>query len=173
MNDQQDDAPFVEAITRHQPELRSFCRSQIANQTDAKDILQKTNLKLWEKRSDWNPSTKFITWAFSVARFTVLSHFRDSGRDRLVFDADVAELVTTPLTRVLDDYPERLEALHHCMELLPKKKRQLLQLHYQQTRPLKEIASSTGRSLSAVKVSLHRIRNDLSQCIRQRIRAAN
>jgi RNA polymerase sigma-70 factor (ECF subfamily) len=44
--------------------------------------LQATCVKLWEKSGEWDPTTEFLPWAFSVARFTVLSHLRDRMRDR-------------------------------------------------------------------------------------------
>ncbi|MEI6714959.1 MAG: sigma factor [Verrucomicrobiota bacterium] len=54
-----------------------------------REVLQAVVVRLWEKSADWDPKTNFLPWAFAVARFTVLAHFRDQSRDRLVFDEDV------------------------------------------------------------------------------------
>ena len=71
--------------------IEAFCHANLANREDAWEVLQKANLKLWEKSADWNPDTEFLPWAFAVTRFTVLSHIRDKMRDRLIFDPDVVE----------------------------------------------------------------------------------
>jgi len=36
--------------------------------------LQETCLTLWEKYDEYDPATPFCAWAFTVARFKVLSH---------------------------------------------------------------------------------------------------
>lgn len=90
---------FIEALTRHQPALDAFCHAQLVRRQDVQEALQATCVKLWEKSGDWDPATEFLPWAFSVARFTVLSHLRDRMRDRLVFDEDVVRRVAIPRTR--------------------------------------------------------------------------
>ena len=89
MTPSQDDTRFIEALTRHQAALEAFCHANLANREDAREVLQATCVKLWQKAADWNPDTEFLPWAFTVARFTILSHYRDQKRDRLVFDEDV------------------------------------------------------------------------------------
>ena len=87
----QDETRFIEALTRHQPALEAFCFANLANREDARKVLQATCVKLWQKAADWNPETEFLPWAFTVARFTILSRYRDQKRDRLVFDEDVIQ----------------------------------------------------------------------------------
>ena len=84
-----DENRFIEALTRHQPALEAFCYANLANREDAREVLQATCVKLWQKAADWDPDTEFLPWAFTVARFTILSHYRDQKRDRLGFDEDV------------------------------------------------------------------------------------
>jgi RNA polymerase sigma-70 factor (ECF subfamily) len=150
------DSRFIEALTRYQPVLEAFCHAQLANRADARDVLQETNVKLWEKSADWDPETGFLPWAFAVARFTILSHVRDRMRDRLVFDPDVVEIMVGECESAATDLPPRQEALGRCLQKLEAPHRSLLRDHYVSGRSLREIASNLGRTEGAVKMTMMR-----------------
>lgn len=161
---------FIEALTRHQPALEAFCHAQLARRQDAQEALQATCVKLWEKSSDWDPETEFLPWAFAVARFTVLSHIRDRMRDRLVFDEDVMLAMADDTQLAAEQFEDRREALGTCLQKLKPEQRDLLLEHYISGRTLSELSSSTGRSDSAVKMILLRLRQQLSTCIERQLR---
>lgn len=164
-----DQARFIAALTRHQPALEAFCHAQLANRQDAQEALQATCAKLWEKAADWDAATEFLPWAFAVARFTVLSHIRDRMRDRLVFDEDVVLAMAQETESVAAEFEERREALGNCMRKLKAEQRGILQAHYLTGRTVREIATATQRSESAVKMTLLRLREQLSQCIQRQL----
>ena len=165
-----DDTRFIEALTRHQPALEAFCHANLANREDAREVLQATCVKLWQKAADWDPDTEFLPWAFTVARFTTLSHYRDQKRDRLVFDEDVIQAMADEIEQAATVFDSRREALAKCMEKLDQSQRTLLHDHYTISLSLREIAEASGRSLSAVKMTLLRIRRQLSACIKREMR---
>jgi len=167
-----DQTRFIEALTRHQPALEAFCHANLANREDARDVLQATCVMLWQKASDWNPQTEFLPWAFTVARFTVLSHSRDRMRDRLVFDEDVVLAMASETEAAANDFDDRREALRHCLQKLSADQRGLLQDHYIVGRSLADIAEATRRGLSAVKMTLLRLRQQLSECIERQMRTS-
>ena len=107
----QDDTRFIESLTRHQAALEAFCHANLANREDAREVLQATCVKLWQKAADWNPDTEFLPWAFTVARFTILSHYRDQKRDRLVFDEDVIKAMADEIEEAATAFDNRREAL--------------------------------------------------------------
>jgi RNA polymerase sigma-70 factor (ECF subfamily) len=161
----QDSSRFIAALTRHQPALEAFCYAQLGNRQDAQEVLQVTCVKLWEKSADWNPETEFLPWAFAVARFTVLSHIRDRMRDRLVFDEDVVMAMAEPTQALATQFEDRREALGTCLQKVKPEQRNLLHEHYIAGRSIRELSSATGRSESAVKMILLRLREQLSTCI--------
>ena len=165
-----DETRFIEALTGHQPALEAFCHANLANREDAREVLQATCVKLWQKAADWDPDTEFLPWAFAVARFTVLSYYRDKKRDRLIFDEDVIQAMADEIEEAAITFDDRREALARCMKKLDQRQRALLHDHYTVSRSLREIAEATGRSLSAVKMTLLRIRQQLSTCIERQIR---
>ena len=164
-----DESRFIEALARHQPALEAFCHANLANREDAREVLQTTCVKLWQKAADWDPDTEFLPWAFTVARFTVLSHFRDKKRDRLVFDEDVIQAMAEDTEAAAAAYDHRREALVKCLKKLNQKQAALIRNHYTANQSLREIAEASDRSLSAVKMALLRIRQQLSACIERQI----
>ncbi len=165
-----DETRFIEALSRNQPALEAFCHANLANRDDAREVMQATCVKLWQKAADWNPETEFLPWAFTVARFTILSHYRDQKRDRLVFDEDVIHAMTDEVEEAAVAFDGRRDALSKCMKKLDQRHRALLHDHYTVSQSLREIAEASGRSLSAVKMTLLRIRQQLSACIESEMR---
>lgn len=166
----QDPSRFIAALTRHQPALEAFCHAQLGLRQDAQEALQATCVKLWEKSADWNPETEFLPWAFAVARFTILSQVRDKMRDRLVFDEDVMLAMATETETAASQFEDRREALGNCLRKLKPDQRDLLQGHYLAGRTVRELSGTTGRSESAVKMILLRLREQLGDCIERQLR---
>ena len=165
-----DETKFIEALTRHQPALEAFCHAKLARRQDVQEALQLTCVKLWEKSGEWDPETEFLPWAFAVARFTVLSHIRDRMRDRLVFDEDVVLAMADDTETAASQFQDRHMALGACLEKLKSEQRNLLQEHYIVGRSVRELSVATGRSESAVKMILLRLREQLSACIERQLR---
>jgi len=164
-----DETRFIEALTRHQPALEAFCHAQVARREDAREVLQATCVKLWQKAAEWNPDTSFLPWAFAVARFVALSHLRDKMRDRLVLDEDVVLAMADETNAAAAGYSERREALDECLKRLQPEQRGVLDAHYLEGRSVSEIARAKGRGESAIKMTLLRMRLFLRQCIEQRL----
>ena len=160
-----DEKLFIAALTRYQPSLEAYCYANLGNSVDASEVLQAACVKMWEKAADWDPDTAFLPWAFAVARFTILSHYRDKKRDRLIFDEDVAQAMVQQTEEAATTFEERLEALAICMKKLTEDQLALLHDYYTDNQTVREIAAASGRSLSAVKMTLLRIRQQLATCI--------
>jgi RNA polymerase sigma-70 factor (ECF subfamily) len=69
------------------------------------------------------------------------------------------------------NFEDRREALAVCVKKLTEKQVALLQAYYTANQTLREIAEASGRSLSAVKMTLLRIRRQLATCIERQMRA--
>ena len=77
---------FVQELTKHQSRLRGLIRCLLFRSEHVEDVLQETNLLLWNKADQFQPGTSFWAWASEVARYQVLTHWKKLGRDRHVFD---------------------------------------------------------------------------------------
>lgn len=162
-------AAFVQALTAAQAALRAYCEASLGLSEEAKDAWQKTNVVLWQKRDEWDPNSRFLSWALSVARYEVLGVIRDRQRERLVFDDDVAQMMADASLPHAESYDFRRDALYQCLGRLPHGQRDLLTLHYVFGHKQAAIAEAHGMGLSAVKVLLLRIRRTLAKCIEHRL----
>ena len=68
-----------------------------------------------------------------------------------------------------DDLLERHAALKECLKLLKPESRELLLLRYGSRETLASFSSRVGRSLGGLRVTLHRLRRELAECIERRL----
>ena len=166
-----DDGKVVELITRHQQLLYSYIVSLLYRSQDAQDVLQETNLILWEKRANAPQESEFGAWACTIAFYQVLSYRKRNQRSRLFF----SEGLLKDLATHVDAEPElafsKNRALQQCVEHLPDNSQQLLKQRYFTRLSVTEIAAELQRSTKAVSQSLYRIRKNLLGCIQRRLAA--
>jgi RNA polymerase sigma-70 factor (ECF subfamily) len=93
-NSPQSFAEFVSLLTEHQPDLLAFIISLMPGDSEVADVLQKTNLVLWNKREKFEAGTNFRAWSFAIARFEVLTHLKKQKRLGIVLlDEELLETI--------------------------------------------------------------------------------
>lgn len=156
---------YVSLITQHQWDLRRFILSLMPGSPDVDDVLQETNIVLWEKRKRFTPGSNFLAWSTTIARFQVM-RFRGMARrfqtmpfsDEFVRDlADV--MVAEESERHL------MTALEDCLGKLGERQRTLLEIRYTPGRSVKDYAAERGTTAEVLRVTLHRIRQALRRCV--------
>ena len=65
---------FVQLMIGCQSRLYAFIMSLVCDPEHAADILQQTNIVMWEKSDQFEPGTNFTAWTFQIARYQVLAH---------------------------------------------------------------------------------------------------
>lgn len=170
-SDPQDDCQqseeFISLITRHQVTLFAFLLSIVPNPQDAEDVLQRANVVLWRKREQFTLGTNFKAWAFAVAKWEALGFLKTRKRESwLVYNEELTSLVAERLASLPDaSLQTRPDALHSCLSQLSKSHRRLILERYQSGCSIKDCAERFGRSEAGLRVTLHRIRIALRQCI--------
>lgn len=160
---------FVRLLTQHERLVYAYILRLVPNWNDADEILQETNVRLWEEFDRFEPGTNFGAWAVRVAHYQVLTWRKKRDRTRLVFDdAALACLAASP---TIDDSgeDERRAALASCLQLLPEKSRDLLARCYGGDTTIRDVAAGLRRSTEAVYKSLQRARLALHACIERRL----
>jgi RNA polymerase sigma-70 factor (ECF subfamily) len=61
-------AAFAELVARHEKKLWNFIRRFVADGTAAEDLLQEVFLRVLRSAAEWQPSAKFSTWIYTIAR---------------------------------------------------------------------------------------------------------
>jgi len=65
---QGDVAAFAELVARHEKCLWNFVRRFVADSATAEDLLQEVFLRVVRNAAEWQPSAKFTTWLYTIAR---------------------------------------------------------------------------------------------------------
>lgn len=172
MPPQEREAHIVALLTGIQTALLLYVRSLLPGDPGAKDVAQQANATLWQKRDDFALGTNFKAWAFSVARYEVLNYRKRQARDaRLVFSEELEETFAEELSARDDGAEQQHQALKRCLEKLRPQDRELLMHRYAKAGTLSEFAAQAGRSVGGLKVTLHRLRNALLECMQRQSNA--
>jgi len=164
---------FVALITRYQAALRGFIISLMPGVTGASDVLQETNLVLWEKRQGFEPGTNFRAWAFAIARLQVKVHLRKlRRRGNLLLPEKLLEELAEECAAEPEETEARMRALGECLGRLRDEDRALIEHRYASGAPLADFAVRIGRPVESLRVSLHRLRAALKKCIIDQLEAA-
>lgn len=165
------EARFVADLTAHQAVLHAFLISMLPGEPEIDDILQRTNLVLWEKRAQFEPGTRFRSWALSVAYWEARAWMTKRKRDSwLIFDDELAHMIMEHFATKPEQAPNaNVVALRTCLAKLRDSERLLVLSHHQHERSLRECAAIFGRSAESLKVSLVRIRAALRRCIKSQL----
>ncbi|MEX2578918.1 MAG: sigma-70 family RNA polymerase sigma factor [Verrucomicrobiales bacterium] len=166
-SDQDLHRPFLRLFTSNEAAIRAFVRRLVPGRADADDIMQEVSVVLWEKFATFRDDGDFRSWAFGVARFEVLAWLRDKGRDRLVLNEKVVDLLAAESAEVEPLLSRQREALETCIERVAPDQRGLLMQAYQPGTRIRELAAETGRTESGLYQWLYRMRRTLLDCIRK------
>jgi RNA polymerase sigma-70 factor (ECF subfamily) len=163
---------FVRLLTNCQGVLQAFIASVMPGHPDTADVLQETNLTLWEKMDQFEPGTNFQAWAFSIARFKALAHLKKCRNSKLaVFDDEVLErLARVAAERDPALYDAKVRALQGCLADLRPADRELLEVRYGVRETLEDYARKIGRPANSLYNTLVRLRAGLRTCIQARLR---
>lgn len=159
---------FVSLLTEHQMALRCFILSMLPGCADAADILQDTNVVLWEKMDTYEPGTNFRAWAFTVARYKVLKYRDREKRDgRVTLSEEMLDVIEEKRREIRPEFLEsKLAALTQCLAALNVSERAIIRSRYGD-----RVAEADSEILGgSLRVTLCRIRRKLRDCIEKRIR---
>ena len=159
------DAAFNSQLQSHQQRLLAWLLALTGDVSEARDVLQQTNLVLWKKLETWTPGTNFTAWAFKVARFEFLSWRQKKGRERLVFDDSLLDGVAAAMDETDAAADARHAALETCLPELPARQRDVFSRRYLHGQRVDDFGTDLGLPANAVSQILWRARQNLLDCI--------
>jgi len=159
---------FSRKLTALQRSLYAYILTLLPNRADAEDVLQETNLILCRKANEYDPEGHFQGWAFQIARYQVMAQITKNKRNRLNFSTEIIE---TLAAEEFDSKSMALsqKALQLCYDLLPEHMKKIARLRFREESNLKDISAKVGRPLGSVSATLHRIRINLTDCVRKKL----
>lgn len=161
---------FPVQIAAIQPRLYGFILKRLADREQTLEVLQRTNLVLCRKASEFQQGSSFAAWAFTVAKFQVMAWRKSEGASHLVFTDKVLDL----LDRTADDEASavdcRIPILKRCLERLRDQDRDLVQRRYRDAEGIEALARSLTKSVDAIGMRLLRIRKQLAECVQTQLK---
>jgi RNA polymerase sigma-70 factor, ECF subfamily len=155
----------VQLLTSHQLDLYLFIRSLVLDPHEVAEIVQETNLVLWEKREEFEAVRDFRAWAFQIARNKVLQHRDRRKRQCPSFSDALVDELAVQAPRFADVDDDLVDGLRHCVAELAARDRELLGHRYASEDSCDSIAKKVGRPVTWVYNALRRIRQELSDCM--------
>lgn len=153
-----------------QPDIRAYIISINGTGEDIEDIIQETNIFLWQRQHDYKPGTCFKAWAFKVSYFKSMAHRRDRiRRGEVVFDEAILRRIASKAEETFSQQSDNLLALRHCVSLLKKEEQRIISEKYINQRSLKDFAKELGKSADSVHKAISRVRVKLAHCIREQL----
>jgi RNA polymerase sigma-70 factor, ECF subfamily len=162
---------FMQMFLPVQQSLYGYVRTLILNSSDAEDVLQAAAAVMWEKFDDFQPGTRFGSWAYHICHLQALCHLKERKRSKLVFSDDVLTLLADRTAVISEGTREVTDSLELCVERLAQQDRELLQMRFESGGTNRSVACSTGRSEMSVSRALNRIYGDLLECIQDGARS--
>lgn len=154
-----------------QPRLYGFILKRLADREQTLEVLQRTNLVLCRKADEFERGSSFAAWAFTIAKFQVLAWRKSEGAGRLVFTDHVSDLLDRSVEEESRSVDVRIPPLRRCLDQLREADRSLIQRRYRDGEPIISIAESLSKSIDAVSMQLSRVRGQLGDCVRSKLKA--
>jgi RNA polymerase sigma-70 factor (ECF subfamily) len=154
------------------PYVRSLAGRCFNDPRDVEDAVQDVLLAIHIVRNTYDPARPFGPWLVAIANRRIIDRLRRKARDKAreialaaehkTFPADAANFqVNSDIARPNDG------ALREAIERLPLEQRQAVELLKLREMSLKEAATATGRSVTALKVATHRAIKNLRAMLRK------
>jgi RNA polymerase sigma-70 factor (ECF subfamily) len=122
---------------------------------DADDLTQETFIHAYQYLWRYDTSRKFFTWLYTLALNLIRSHLRKKNKYIKSSEELSAHLLSeknhSPETELI-----KTQEINVYLLRLEEESRALLIMKYMQELSFEEIAQITGKSLSAVKMSVYR-----------------
>ncbi|HEX8910985.1 MAG TPA: sigma-70 family RNA polymerase sigma factor [Humisphaera sp.] len=173
------DADVLKDLTRRflagRHQLLGFIHGLVRDLDVAEEILQEVWIRLADAVERGIEVRQPEPWCRGVAKNLILHHFRDKRTAKVTADSRFIDLAEQAFAEHADGGPGggdlwtvRREVLFRCVEQLPAKSREIVQMKYVQGLKVAEIARRKGRTLDGVMKALSRIRQVLGECVERR-----
>lgn len=147
--------------------MYSICLRYTKNQDEAADILQESFIKVYEKRTLFNPQYEIGPWIKRIVINEAINHFRVNKRFDLKDDETVFEAVDEQIE--VEDVSKIKDVLMEILRELPEGYRTVFNMYVIDNLTHQEIAEYLGVSVNTSKTQLLKAR----KLIRQKLEEKN
>ena len=167
---EQNQAAFIVLYTRYSSGVKNHISKYVSQKEDIEDICLESFQKAFSQIASYNPSFKFSTWLYRIARNTAFDHLSKHDRERTnmpttSINDDLSELnsIPAPMHNPEDaiinqqEYDKWLTNI----EKLKDDYKQVAKMNLIENFGYKEIADAMGLPLNTVKTKIRRAKAQL------------
>ena len=165
-----DRSAYRALLTDMTPYLRAMAARCFKEPSDAEDAVQDVLLTVHAVRHTYDPGRPFGPWLVAIANRRIIDRLRRQirARSREIELSDEHETFSADAANFhFDDASADAAALHAAIATLAPDQRLAINLLKLKEMSLKEAALASGRSVSALKVAVHRAIKALRKRLRQ------
>lgn len=155
-------------VERYQRRLYWGCMRLLGDADEAEDVVQEAFVKAYERLSDYDPTYRFHTWIYSIARNRCLNVLRKRKVWSLLSFQDPERAPTVAAVDATDHAVENQElavALSECRAALSTEQRECFDLRHGEAFSYREIAVALGVPEGTVMSRLGRAREKMRICL--------
>ena len=146
---------YAMLVEEYESPIYNLAYRMTGNSADADDLTQETFIRAYKYLWRYDARRKFFTWLYTIS-FNIIKNHIKKNKIKTKQAAETDTLFPdrnnlSPETRLIED-----QEISSLMLQVPYKLRSLLIMKYHQELSLEEIADVTGKSVSAVKMSIYR-----------------
>lgn len=168
---EQDQAAYAAIYDRYIEQIYRFIYFKVATKEIAEDLASETFLKLLEYLNNGKEVNHLGGLLYSIARNLVIDYYRKKDKEeknvpisdesRLLYHSDLDNRLIKVAEINID-----LEALYKSLKLLKEEYQELIEMHYLNDIPIKEIARILDKTPGNVRVTLYRALKSLQNLTR-------
>lgn len=157
---------YSELVRRYERNVRACLAVRLSNTYESEDLAQEAFIIAYRKLAEFDQTMAFGPWVRSIA-FNLLRNYQRKHKPVMVGDlAELNALLEMQRAENKESEEELLEKLKLCLEKLKSPMRELISLRYMEEYSIKELTEQYVVSHSTLTMRLHRIREQLSQCVK-------
>ncbi|MCH2038503.1 MAG: RNA polymerase sigma factor, partial [Rickettsiales bacterium] len=134
--------------------------SRVNNDSDIEDISQEILISVDKAKASYDPKRLFMPWFMAILNFRLNNYFRKIYRNsefQEVNYEEISEFISDDSQLDVTNLGIRAEYLEEALMGLPEKQRTIIKMMYVEGFTVKEVAEKLDMSVSAVKVTAHRV----------------
>jgi RNA polymerase sigma-70 factor (ECF subfamily) len=161
-----DQAAFRTLVEMYRQPLYRLAFRILGNEEEARDAVQESFVKIWQKIGSYDPSRKFITWMNTILVNTSADRLRALRRHLMVPLDQVAQTLEAMQQRDPGNAADThdLAILIHCLaDGLPEKQRIVFILRDIEGLASEEVEAITGLPENSVKSNLYHARKSVRE----------
>ena len=157
---------FKEEVLPLKNKLYRFSLHIVKDEELAKDVVQESLIKVWEKREELHQIQNLEAWCMQITRNKSLDKLRSKHvkkTDLFEVEYDTRKERDTPF--VVTERGDLMKRIMELIEALPDRQKEVMHLRDIEGYAYKEIADMLGIDINLVKTNLFRARRKLKESL--------